>query len=77
MSIADRAARWAAVIVFAATLVAWGNSEADQRKAFIGFLQDINNRPGIHFLVPTANDEKAFGPYLAHYAIILDFNRDT
>ena len=77
MSIADRAARWAAVIVFAATLVAWGNSEADQRKAFIGFLQDINNRPGIYFLVPTANDEKAFGPYLAHYAIILDFNRDT
>lgn len=64
MSIADRAARCAAVIVFAATLVDWGNSEADQRKAFIGFLQDINNRPGIHFLVPTANDEKAFGPYL-------------
>ena len=62
--------------MFAATLAAWGNSEADQRKAFIGFLQDINNRPGIHFLVPTANDEKAFGPYLAHYAIILDFNRD-
>ena len=38
MSIADRAARCAAVIVFAATLVDWGNSEADQRKAFIGFL---------------------------------------
>jgi hypothetical protein len=36
-----------------------GNSEADQRKAFIGFLQDINNRPGIHFLVPTVNDQKA------------------
>jgi hypothetical protein len=76
MSLADRAARCAGIILFAATLAAWGNSEADQRKAFIGFLQDINNRPGIHFLVPTANDEKAFGPYLAHYAIILDFNRD-
>lgn len=76
MSIADRAARCAGVILFGATLAAWGNSEADQGKAFIGFLQDINNRPGIHFLVPTANDEKAFGPYLAHYAIILDFNRD-
>ena len=27
-------------------------------------------------LVPNANDEKAFGPYLQHYAIILDFNKD-
>src|SRR5215469_6923698 len=76
MSIADRAARCTTVIVLAATLAGWGNSETDQRKAFIGFLQDINNRQGIHFVVPTANDEKAFGPYLAHYALILDFNRD-
>jgi len=60
-------------ILFAATLAgfSWSNSEADQRKAFIAFLQDINNRPGIHFLVPTPNDEKALGPYLQHYAIIL------
>ncbi len=76
MSGLNRAARSAMCIVFAATLVGWGNSEADQRKAFIAFLQDINNRPGIHFLVPTANDEKAFGPYLQHYAIILDFDKD-
>jgi hypothetical protein len=78
MSILDRAARGAMCIVFAATLAgfSWGNSEADQRKAFIGFLQDINNRPGIHFLVPTANDEKAFGPYLQHCAIIFDFDKD-
>jgi DUF3053 family protein len=78
MSILDRAARGAMSILFAATLAgfSWGNSEADQRKAFIGFLQDINNRPGIHFLVPTANDEKTFGPYLQHYAIILDFDKD-
>jgi hypothetical protein len=78
MSIPDRAARGAMCIVFAATLAgfSWGNSEADQRKAFIAFLQDINNRPGIHFLVPTANDEKAFGPYLQQYAIILDFDKD-
>jgi hypothetical protein len=26
--------------------------------------------------VPNASDEKAFGPYLPHYAIILDFNKD-
>src|SRR5690242_13370560 len=76
MSVLNRAARGVMLLVFAAMLAAWGNSEADQRKAFIGFLQDINNRPGIHFMVPTPNDEKAFGPYLQHYAIILDFNRD-
>lgn len=76
MSFLNRAAGGAMCIVFAAALGAWGNSEADQRKAFIAFLQDINNRPGIHFLVPTANDEKAIGPYLQHYAIILDFDKD-
>jgi hypothetical protein len=84
MSVLNRAARsamWVLLRVllcvwFAATLTAWCNSEADQRKAFIGFLQDINGRPGVHFLVPTANDEKAFGPYLQHYAIILDFDKD-
>jgi DUF3053 family protein len=76
MSVLNRVARCAAVIVFAVALTAWGNSEADQRRAFIAFLQDINNRPGIHLLVPSANDEKAFGPYLQHYALILDFNRE-
>ena len=76
MTILARALRSAICIVFAAALVGWGNSEADQRKAFIAFLQDINSRPGAHVLVPNANDEKAFGPYLQHYAIILDFNKD-
>jgi Protein of unknown function (DUF3053) len=78
MSILARAARSAVCIVLAATLAgfSWGNSEADQRKAFIAFLQDVNNRPGIHFLVPNADDEKAFGPYLQQYAVILDFDKD-
>lgn len=76
MSALNRAARGAACLLVAAAFAGWGNSEADQRKAFIAFLQDINNRPGAHVLVPNANDEKAFGPYLAHYAIILDFNKD-
>jgi hypothetical protein len=74
----NRAARSALCILFAAALAgfSWSNNEVDQRKAFIGFLQDINNPPGIHFLVPTATDEKTFGPYLQHYAIILDFDKD-
>ena len=41
MSAFHRAVRGALCIVLAATLVGWGNSEADQRKAFIAFLQDI------------------------------------
>jgi DUF3053 family protein len=76
MSFLNRAARGAVLILFAATLSACGNSEADQRKAFIGFLQKINGRTGVHFLVPTPDDEKAFGPYLKQYAVILDYNKD-
>jgi hypothetical protein len=76
MSILNRAVRGALCLVFVAALSGWGNSEADQRKAFIAFLQDINSRPGAHLLVPNATDEKAFGTYLPHYAIILDFNKD-
>ncbi len=73
MSVLDRAARGIVAIVFATAWAgfSFGNGEADQRKAFIAFLQNINNRPGIHYRVPTPNDEKAFGPYLQHYAIIL------
>jgi hypothetical protein len=76
MSFFNRAASVAALILFAITLAACGDSEPSQRKAFIGFLQEINGRPGVHFLLPTAADEKAFGPYLQHYAIFVDFNKD-
>jgi Protein of unknown function (DUF3053) len=76
MSIRNRVAVIAALIAFAAPLAACGDSEAEQRKAFIGFLQDINGRSGAHFLVPTTADEKAFGPYLQHYAIIMDYDND-
>ena len=78
MSILNRSARAAMCFVFAAMLAgfSWSNGDAEQRKSFIAFLQDINNRPGIHFLVPTANDEKVIGPYLQQYAIILDFDKD-
>ena len=77
MSLLNRAERGVLGVLLALTLAGWGSSEADQRKAFIAFLQDINNRAGAHVPVPNANDEKAFGPYLQHYAIILDFNKDT
>jgi hypothetical protein len=76
MSFFSRAARIAAPISLFIALVACGDSEPDQRKAFIAFLQEMNGRPGVHFLAPTAADEKAFGPYLQHYTIFVDFNKD-
>jgi hypothetical protein len=74
--ISRRAACMAVLVSLAAVLSACGDEEPAQRKAFIAFLQDINNRTGIHFLKPSAKDEKDFGPYLQHYAIIIDYNKD-
>jgi hypothetical protein len=76
MSFLSHIPRVAAPILVAIALAACGDSEPGQRKAFIGFLQEMNGRPGVHFLVPTAADEKAFGPYLQHYEIFADFNKD-
>lgn len=74
IAINRRAAGFAALILLAAGLVACGDSEADQRKAFIKFLQDINHRAGVHFLNPTAEDRVAFGDYFHHYEIITAHN---
>jgi hypothetical protein len=71
-----RVACFAALIVLAVGLVACGDSEADQRKAFIAFLQQINNRSGVHIMKPSADDEKAFGDYTKHYAVITSYNSD-
>lgn len=69
-----RVAGFAALVLLAAGLAACGDSEPDQRKAFIKFLQDINSRAGVHFLNPTAEDQKAFGDYGRHYDIIIAYN---
>jgi Protein of unknown function (DUF3053) len=69
-----RAAGFAALSLFALGLVACGDSESDQRKAFIDFLQEINAKPGVQFLKPKPEEEKTFGPYAQHYAVIADFN---
>jgi len=67
-----------ALVACSITLAACGDSEPEQRKAFMAFLQTrIVDRPGVH--VPIANDEdiKAFGPYIAHYKVITDFVGDS
>jgi hypothetical protein len=71
-----RAATVVALFALTAALVGCGDSEADQRNAFIKFLDDINQRVGVHFLVPTQEDRVAFGDYRRHYTVILDFNKD-
>jgi len=76
MTLFTRRAGCAALLLIAAVLAGCGDSEPDQRKAFIKFLDDINRRVGVHFMVPTAEDRAAFGDYMKHYTIILDFNED-
>ncbi len=56
-------------------LVACGDNEPTQRKAFIEFLQTrIVAKPGLH--VPKLTEEEAatFGDYAKHYGVIADFN---
>jgi len=61
-------------LLLAGALAACGDSEADQRKAFIHFLQaNIIDRPGVHVPRPTDADIKSFGPYAADYAVIMNF----
>lgn len=53
-----------------------GDDEASQRKAFIAFLQTrILDKPGIHVAQPSAEEQKSWGDYAKHYAIITGFNR--
>ncbi len=71
--------RWAAAATLAATLLGLsgcGDGDADQRKAFVTFLQTrIIDKPGIHVPQPTDDERTSFGPYADQYAIITDFHR--
>jgi len=74
---ARRALTATALLVFAIASAGWFESEATQRKAFIGFLQStIIDRSGVHVLKLSPDDEKTFGNYTNHYAIILNFASD-
>jgi hypothetical protein len=69
-----RVAGFAALILLAIGLSACGDNEADQRKAFIAFLQTrIVDKSGVHIPRPTADEAKSFGSYAAHYSVITDF----
>jgi hypothetical protein len=70
-------ARAASVIALAATLAGCFENEADQRKAFIDFLQTrVIERQGVRVPKPNDNEQKSFGPYAEHYAVITNFTGD-
>jgi len=65
----------ALLAVFSFALAGCGNKEAEQRKAFISFLQTrVIDKPGLRVPTPTAEEKASFGDYAQHYAVITDFN---
>lgn len=62
-------------LLFGLLLAACGNNDAEQRKAFVEFLQTrVLDRPGVRVPAPSEEQKKAFGDYAKHYAVITDFN---
>jgi len=56
-------------------LAACGDKEPEQRAAFIQYLQTrIVDKPGVRVPKLTDEEQKSFGDYAAHYAVITDFN---
>jgi hypothetical protein len=70
----QRALIWAFTVMLALGLSAC-SSETTERKAFIEFLQTrIVDKPGVHLPRVTPAEEKSFGEYSKHFAVIRDFN---
>lgn len=65
----------AACLMAGLLLSACGPGEAEQRKAFIEFLQkEVMTRPGARMARPNEEKQKSFGDYAKHYAVITDFH---
>lgn len=63
------------LLAFGLVLAACGNKEAEQRAAFIAFLQArVLDKPGVRVPVPNAEEKASFGDYAQHFAVITDFN---
>jgi Protein of unknown function (DUF3053) len=75
----DRRAAVVALFVVACqpAYALFGDNEPQRRKAFIDFLQtQIIAKPGLHLFRLTDADNKAFGDYAKHYAVLTDFGSD-
>ncbi|NHZ63384.1 DUF3053 family protein [Massilia sp. CCM 8694] len=56
--------------------IAGCSSEPKERAAFIAFLQTrIIDKPGVHVPRLTPEEEKSFGAYSKHFAVISDYNK--
>ena len=63
------------IVIATLFLAGCGGNEAQQRAAFVEFLQTrILDKPGIHVPKLTDEERSAFGPYADHYEIITGFN---
>lgn len=59
-----------------ALAIAGCSSEPKERAAFITFLQTrIVDKPGVHLPRLTPEEEKSFGEYTKHFAVITDYNK--
>ena len=74
-NIVQRMGALSLLVAFSFALVACGNKEAEQRKAFTTFLQTrVLDKPGIRVPAPSADEKASFGDYAQHDAVITDFN---
>lgn len=72
-----RATAVAVLISMAAVLAGCGDNEADKRTAFILFLQTrIIDKDGVHVPSLTNEEKSSLGPYIDHYMVIGNFNRE-
>ncbi|MFB9243678.1 DUF3053 family protein [Massilia antarctica] len=75
VSFSQRALMWALGGVLALG-IAGCSSEPKERAAFIAFLQArIVDKPGLHVPILTRQEEKSFGDYAKHFAVITDYNK--
>lgn len=58
-------------------LTGCGDKEADQRKAFIDFLQNTVMRSGEHLPTLSEDQKQKFGNYISDYAIIYGFSQQV
>ncbi|MTD28045.1 DUF3053 domain-containing protein [Erwinia sorbitola] len=58
-------------------LTGCGDNEADQRKAFIDFLQNTVMRSGEHLPSLSEDQKQKFGPYVSDYAILYGFSQQV
>ncbi|AXU97114.1 hypothetical protein CI789_19065 [Erwinia persicina] len=58
-------------------LTGCGDNEADQRKAFIDFLQNTVMRSGEHLPSLSEDQKQKFGPYISDYAILFGFSQQV